>query len=232
MRNVPCLNYSKSKILAKGNKFAIIFDVVSRTFIYDNRDRLLEIFLHCYECRKERMFIEGQLFSERTLGFTPVFGLKNSMIIRKSSQKTTEYKEIISSDQVFGGFEIRTVEDKALKPVDKLSESIPHFFNMEDVVAQTIFKNRKGIKVVIRYPVRTINISEKNNTIQVDTGPVCVPSLDAGASDFIDDMTLAHVAFNNDKEVSFVKEARTATGGFDFVDRIACEAHNTLYCKG
>lgn len=73
------------------------------------------------------------------------------------------------------------------------------------VVAQTEYC-RDGYRVLLEYPVKTVNFSERERYYQVDTGPVLLPD----ASARIEGCRLAYVAHNGPDWAEFVVNVPTA----------------------
>ncbi|MCH2131559.1 MAG: hypothetical protein MK179_20665 [Pirellulaceae bacterium] len=62
--------------------------------------------------------------------------------------------------------------------------------------ARTEFVLADGHQVMIEYPVKTINVSERDRYYQVDTGPVLLPDLSIGHESFVGNFRLAYIAHN------------------------------------
>ena len=67
------------------------------------------------------------------------------------------------------------------------------------VVGRTEIKDPKHpLRYVIEYPIKTMNFMPKDNSYQIDTGPLLVPDFDLEAeSAVIDRLEMAHVAYNH-----------------------------------
>ena len=75
------------------------------------------------------------------------------------------------------------------------------------IVAQTELHNAEtGLRAVIEYPVKTMNISLDKQLYQVDTGPVAYPDLSQRFEQPIEALSLAFVAFNAPDFADFVIE--------------------------
>ena len=61
-----------------------------------------------------------------------------------------------------------------------------------------------GLRALIEYPVKTMNISLENSLYQVDTGPVAIPDLTKRYDPPLDSLRLAFVAFNAPTFADFV----------------------------
>jgi len=88
--------------------------------------------------------------------------------------------------------------------VETLSTNAP-------VVAQTEYVTG-GFSVLLEYPVKIVNFSERERYYQVDTGPVLLPELGAGVQPLIKAMQLAYVAHNSRDWAEFLVCAPTPVG--------------------
>ena len=88
--------------------------------------------------------------------------------------------------------------------VEALSTSAP-------VVAQTEYVTG-GFRVLLEYPVKIVNFSERERYYQVDTGPVLLPELGAGVKPLIKAMQLAFVAHNSQDWAEFLVCSPTPVG--------------------
>lgn len=84
---------------------------------------------------------------------------------------------------------------------------------------------------IAEYPIKTINVSERVDNIQVDTGPVIfVKNIDA--DEFVpDNVELAHIAYFERDKTSFVFE-KQRDNVYDFIEPLVIEKNiiNELYC--
>jgi hypothetical protein len=77
-------------------------------------------------------------------------------------------------------------------------------------VAQTeISEQGSGLRAIIEYPDKTINIRDEGPTYQVDTGPVAFPDLSKRYERSAESLSLAFVAFNAPDFADFVIEDET-----------------------
>ena len=106
---------------------------------------------------------------------------------------------------VFQRIEVRTVEARELTTTDEIVEAA---MGSSPLVAQTEFRIDGGTEVVLEYPVKTINFSDKDGFYQVDTGPVLFPKTSG-----IDGLHLAYIAHNAPGWAEFlVNEPTPLTG--------------------
>ena len=78
------------------------------------------------------------------------------------------------------------------------------------IVAQTeISDPRSGLRAIIEFPVKTMNIHDKRDLYQVDTGPIAFPDLSRLFDRPAESLSLAFIAFNAPKSADFVIESPT-----------------------
>ena len=78
------------------------------------------------------------------------------------------------------------------------------------LVAQTEIHNKKtGLRAILEYPIKTMNIDRDNNIYQVDTGPLALPDLTRREDSALGTVRLAFVAFNQPHFADFVIEQLT-----------------------
>ena len=79
--------------------------------------------------------------------------------------------------------DLRTTAGRALQSNDQIIEAT---LAGHPLVAQTEFRTEDGLHVWLEYPVKTINIGERDRFYQIDTGAVLFPDLTPGGEDAIE----------------------------------------------
>ena len=65
------------------------------------------------------------------------------------------------------------------------------------IVAQTELSDQtRGLRAIIEFPVKTLNIHDERDLYQVDTGPIAFPDWSRESTSMADSLVLAYVAFN------------------------------------
>ena len=82
---------------------------------------------------------------------------------------------------------------------------------------------------IIEYPVKTMNFMPKDNSCQIDTGPLLVPDFDLEEDSAIDRLEMAHVAFNHKAPDLAEFNLRQPTPVIDEAGRELCRVLH--YCK-
>ena len=89
----------------------------------------------------------------------------------------------------------------------------------QPIVGRIEIKNPSTkMKAIINFPVKTININERNRiAYQVDTGPVLFPDLSKKYERSIESFRLAFVAFSSPTSAEFIIEKEVPVGEEYFV---------------
>ncbi len=94
---------------------------------------------------------------------------------------------------------------RLLETIEDITETL---FSNVPVVAQMEYETA-GYRVLLEYPVKIVNFSEREQYYQVDTGPVLLPEPGDGAGALIETMQLAFVAHNGKDWAEFLVSAPT-----------------------
>ena len=80
----------------------------------------------------------------------------------------------------------------------------------DPIVARTeVWSTDEKTRAVIEYPIKTMNVQRERQRMQVDTGPLIYPDLDAAADSEIEKLHFAFVCFNTDAVAEFVLRGPT-----------------------
>ena len=86
------------------------------------------------------------------------------------------------------------------------------------MTSRTEFVLPDGHQVMIEYPVKTINVSERDGYYQVDTGPVLFPDPAIGHASFVGNFRLAYIAHNCADRAEFIVNVPTPVASGISVD--------------
>ncbi len=151
------------------------------------------------------------MFYEDNYDFTPIFGPEYGLVFRRYAYLNEMYRRTPEAATMWGGQRYSLKE-----PIDcrllNTNEEIRVATIADDLlVAQTEISNLDlGLRAIIEYPVKTMNIHNERNLYQVDTGPVLLPDLSKHYERIVDAIQLAYVAFNVPQFADFVVEQPTA----------------------
>ena len=224
-------------------------DVEAACTLVDDAGREDDFYL-IVPCRAEHTHSDDQLIVMPNYDFRGIFGRSEYRILRKHWVSDPDYLGDTGLDTTGG-----RVLDEAGRHVDRWDkvrldigrfDSFTELADRQSVVAATL-ENRpfvsstelideaSGVRAVLEYPVKTMNVLESPVRYQVDTGPIIVPDFASTAALAIARFDLAHVVYNLfdrgelilRKPIS-VGEGASRTSVTDYSKRVEYTGRNTL----
>jgi len=232
------IDYGRSFVTTDADFNSPRFLVESRCRIADGPSGDSETFCQCASCKSEDTFAEKDLFYEDNYDFLPVFGERNGIIFRRKAWLNENYKTVQPVEAMWGGPILCLVEADTVRELSTTSEIRVATRRAEPIVAQTeISSEETGLRVLIECPVKTMNMQDRGDLYQVDTGPILLPDLTRGYENAAEGLSLAFVAFNRPDVADFVVEVPTPIleGGkeacriYHYSERVSLPAVNRLF---
>lgn len=206
------LDYGLSFLSGVAEWNRVRFWVESRTRVVDTRTGKHEDYLQCASCKSEDTFAAKDLFLADNYDFLPIFGPEYGLIFRRKASATPSYRDVRASNKMWDGQTLRLRPAKSARLLDSTAAIRKATHDGLPLVSQTEFANEAtGLRAIIEYPVKTMNIHDAKDLYQVDTGPVAFPDLSRRWDRLADSISLAFVAFNAPGFADFVIEAETVT---------------------
>lgn len=211
-----CIDYNKSFICNTSEINSVRMWIESRTIIIDNNTGKSNIYYQCGSCKSENTFGDKDLFYENNYDFLPIFGDGKVLVFRRHAEIIGDgYKSTRNMVEMWGENPI-IYSPKAKKLVelnswemikDATAQGLP-------IIAQIEINNMEtGLKAIIEFPCKTMNISSKLKMYQVDTGPIALPDLTKRFESEINSLDLAFTAFNKNSTADFIIEVPTVISG-------------------
>jgi hypothetical protein len=172
-------------------------------------------------CITEQVYVEKDCWHQPSATMCIVFSDKGDFLIIKSWDRTDKKIKLYPPEL---GYQPERQAGKAAEAFDsyRISLSGTEGTVLEDndaiveagladrpMVSQTEFKREDGRRVLLEYPVKALNISERHHAYQVDTGPVLWPDAAAGAATFIETLRKAFIAHNSPDWAEFIVNVPT-----------------------
>jgi hypothetical protein len=227
-----------SKVLAKGSKFQMSFDIASRTIITDSSGRIVECYACCEPCRSERVLRMGDMiFNEvKPYRVVPVFGSLSGITFRIGNF-TNEVRKAsrIQNNTNFGGCTFWPQHGDYDNAGFDLARVVEGIENKKAIVANTHYTLKNGAMVSVEYPCKTINYLKNTPFVQVDTGMLAVAT-NVKCSHITKTIRLAYAAFSEESKVNFIMEdylpsAHDLLSGADFVDAAVMDCRNSFFIE-
>ncbi len=196
-------DFRKSYILTAGPVNSVKFAPESCCKIFDNRADSMDEFIQCASCKSEYTFSSEAIFTDNNYNFTPVFGTDmTTAIFSEFVIHNDGYLRV--GDMSDGPLTVWGKPSFHLHKADKyeILETAPALMAAvragKHIVIQTEFVvTERGLRVILEYPAKTINMNEEVSAVQVDTGPIVFPDFSATCDRHIDALRLCYLAFNN-----------------------------------
>ena len=202
-------------------------------------------------CRAEHTHSDGQLIVMPNYDFRGIFGHTDHRLLRKHWVSDPDYLDDAGLLTTGG-----RVLDEVGRHADRWADlrldigrfdAFTELADPQSVVAATL-DNRtlvattelvdeaSGVRAVLEYPVKTMNVLESPARYQIDTGPIIVPDFASTAEPAIARFDLAHVVYNLSdrgelilrKPIS-VGEGASRTTVTDYSHRIEYAGRNRLF---
>ena len=177
-----------------------------RLRLHDKKSDSHEEFFLGASCKTERVGVERDIWTQPNADFAPVFSSRQYLHIKTydrvgcqvplypptrgmQNDRPTGFVET-----AFDSVRLDIATSNALI-LDEAEAVIEATLDNQPLVAQTQIENER-YKVALDYPVKTINVNERDGIYQTDTGPVLLPDFDCDWNGMLDGFNLAFSAFN------------------------------------
>ena len=116
-------------------------------------------------------------------------------------------RQIVNPTEAFDQFSI-DVKMRSGRELNSISEIVEVLFSDRPVVSRTEYAN-DAYRVMLEYPAKGVNFSERDNYWQVDTGPVLYVDFSQCHKSLIESLHLAYVAHNCPDWAEFIVNVPT-----------------------
>ena len=207
---IECLDYGRSFICNTATYNAVRFWIESRTILHDDTAGTHLVIYQCGSCKSEHTFAKKDLLKEDNYDFMPIYGGEDMLIFRRHVDARDRYREVRKVKEVWGKPEFKLHYGQAVKELTTFEEIRDVTTTDTPLAAQTEITNAEtGLRCVMEYPIKTMNISIDNDIWQVDTGPIAFPDLTRRFEPAVDSVRLAFAVFNVTDFCDFVIEQPT-----------------------
>lgn len=207
---MPVIDYGLSFITGKASWNRVRFWVESRTRILDEQTGQHKDYYQCASCKSENTFGKKDLFVKDNYDFIPIFGPEDGIIFRRKAYLNPGYREWKAAVNMWEGQEYQLRQPRSSRLLATPDDIEKATRQGTPLVAQTeITRQETGLRAIIEFPIKTINIRDEEPTYQVDTGPVAFPDLTRRYAKSAESLSLAFVAFNAPGFADFVVEDET-----------------------
>lgn len=173
--------------------------------VIDEASGAVERFVLIAPCRTEWVYAEDHLFQLPSREYRNIYSLTEHRNMGRGitdpdtrsygSPAKDAYRSLVIDVQTFSS--TRVLETPA-DIVDATARNIP-------LVGRTQTHDPKQERrYVLEYPIKTMNFRPESASFQVDTGPLLVPDFTADTERAIDQLEMAHIAYNRLDRAEFI----------------------------
>ena len=171
-------------------------------------------------CKTERVGAPKDIWTNPNADFKPVFSQDQFMMIKtfdRVGQRVQLYpptlgdqpeRQIGRCEENFANVRIDLARREGTI-LDKTEDVVQATLDNRQLVARTEYEDER-YRVILDYPIKTINVNERDNFFQTDTGPHLYPDLSRDPDDLIEGMELAFSAFNTPDWIEFIVRVPTS----------------------
>ena len=208
----------------------------------DKRTSKKEIHYLGASCKTERVGVDSDIWTEPNADFVPVFSKNHYLNIKTFEHAQIEIplyppklgtqssRQWGSIDENFSSVKqiVNKIPGKVINKIDAILDST---FEGNKLNAITTIENENYI-YSLEYPIKTMNVNEKDKIFQTDTGPVLFPNLNKKFDDIFRDIEMAYIAFNRFDYAEMIvrkeKELNSKIKVFHYHEKYNLEVNNTI----
>ncbi len=173
--------------------------------VIDRESGQSERFVLIAPCRAEWVYAEDRLFQLPSREYRMIYSQTQQ---RSMERKITTDGAPTLATPVSNDFRSLTIDVRPYRHATRLNtpaEIVAATAAGRPLVARTRLDDpARPWRYVLEYPIKTMNFQPKDNTFQVDTGPVLTPDFASNAESAIDRLEMAHVAYNRLDRAEFI----------------------------
>jgi hypothetical protein len=170
-----------------------------------------EVFYLIAPCRAERMYLDTPLFQLPNYEFCGIFSNDECVLIRTHWASERDNREYGLNRGRFDDvlLDVRTFPSDTR--LDDVAAIVAATLDNRPLVARTALDlPERGLRAVLEYPVKTMNVHREPWRFQVDTGPLILPSFASTAGRLIEQFDLAHAVYHGFDRAEFIRRKPVA----------------------
>jgi len=191
-----------------------------RAEITDLKSGQVDVYVLGAACKTERVGVPHDIWTDPNADFNPIAGGGQFMAIKmwdKLGKGVMRFPESLGVqfecqvEDVNEAFERFSVEMEMMAghPLESIEEIIAVLSGDGRVICRTEYATDRA-NVMLEYPLKTVNFSERDHFYQVDTGPVLFFEPERGDGEAIERFSMAYVSHNNPAWAEFIVNVPTA----------------------
>ena len=171
----------------------------------DATSGVVETFYLIAPCRAERMYLDAQLVQMPNYEFSGIFSGRECLLVRTHWTSERDNREYGLNHGRFEDVHLDVRTRGAARALSDAEAVVAATLENRALVAQTELTDLdRGLRAVLEYPVKTMNVLREPPRFQVDTGPLILPDLASMAEHRIEWFEVAYVVYNSFDRAEFI----------------------------
>ncbi len=200
-------------------------------------------FLLGASCKTEYVNVKQGIWTEPNADFIPVLSHDQFLSIKTfdhagrrvllypPERGEQPHRQTVRTREAFDSVNMHVHWSDAVELTD-VGAVIDSTFQNHPLMARTEMKNSR-YEAQMDYPVKTINVGEREHFYQIDSGPMLLPDLSREPDDLLEGMDLAFAAFNCPDWAEFIVRDKTNPGDgitvYHYCRPVRMETRNRLF---
>lgn len=156
-------------------------------------------------CRSEQMYLDGQLSRMPNYEFSGIFTDEVCLLIRTHWVSERDNREYGSNRVRFGEVHLDIRRFAAPRMLSTNEEIVQATLANRPLIGQTELRDdARGLRAVLTYPIKTMNVLMSPPRFQVDTGPLLWPDFASTADKPIERFEMAYLLYNTFDRAEFI----------------------------
>ncbi len=215
----PAISVSRKLPMTLNN---VRMSVECRAQITDIRTEETTEYILGASCKGEQVWVKKDIWHQPNADMC-VFASQDQLLVCKQWDKCDKgvmlypeslgvqpERQVLNPTEAFDRFSI-DVKMRSGRELNSISEIVEVLFSERPVVSRTEYAN-DAYRVMLEYPVKVVNFSEREKYWQVDTGPVLYADFSKDHKSPIEVFHLAYVAHNCPDWAEFIVNVPTPIG--------------------
>jgi len=193
-----------------------------RCRITDSESGTVETIVLGANCKTERVGVERDIWTEPNADFVPIFSGDCYLLLKTFARYGTTVELYPPGSGTQNDRQQGLIADTFDDVRIDVIECAGTLLETRQAVIEATLANRPLVArteiehdrftTLLEYPVRTMNVNERDGVYQTDTGPVLFPNFSGSADDWLGGLELAFTAFNCPDWTEFLVRAPTSIG--------------------
>ncbi len=177
--------------------------VESRCIVVNSETGKTSDYFKFASCKSENTYAKDNLFMDPNYDFSGVYNSLEYVIFRSNQFSSARYAEREMVQSRFQSIRVEVQKVKRFKKLDNNREVVLSTLKRKSLVGRTTFFRNEFEKIILEYPIKTMNVNDIDWIYQVDTGPIALPHPNRKEDPILKSLELAFIAFNK-KDQAYV----------------------------